>query len=394
MFDEPFDFVRPLAIAIAALVVRAEGHEPGGGVAPAPGGDQATPAAAAAAVPPPLTPSEAFEQTLPPASPRVIPTPPPHRSRCRTHQLPPQPSETAEPAAGGAAAPPPSAAATRSRLRGNHRHPLGGLGRRLDARARRALPRRGLGSKPDCSGPKDARVFSSGTVRGRAAGRRRMDPAQGIGLVDHSKSDRQHPGDPRCRHRRRVRHGFFRLRVLRFSAAGWRVHRASPGRGRDARSRAAARASTGRPWRRRRVRGRRCWWSSDKPDFLGAVRLHRERHAAAFGLARIRMWRWLAITTIVFGHAVVTSSRWTSYQPLLHRRAFSIIVGFLLARCTRRIRLPVRPGGRRETRQDRADLVGSLAVYLFAATLMVRLLSPHRSGHDRVRDPDRGDGCS
>ena len=38
MFDDPFVFFA-LVIAIVALIIRAEGHEPGGGAAPAPGGD-------------------------------------------------------------------------------------------------------------------------------------------------------------------------------------------------------------------------------------------------------------------------------------------------------------------------------------------------------------------
>ena len=41
--------------------------------------------------------------------------------------------------------------------------------------------------------------------------------------------------------------------------------------------------------------------SSDKPDFWALYVYIAIVTAAAFGLARIRMWRWLAITTIVLG---------------------------------------------------------------------------------------------
>ena len=67
---------------------------------------QATPAAAAAAVPPPLTPFEAFERTLPPASTAAAPTPPPIVPDAES-VAPVAPSETSEQAAGGAAPPPP-----------------------------------------------------------------------------------------------------------------------------------------------------------------------------------------------------------------------------------------------------------------------------------------------
>src|SRR6202011_3642877 len=40
--------------------------------------------------------------------------------------------------------------------------------------------------------------------------------------------------------------------------------------------------------------------SSDKPDFWALYLYLAVATAAAFGLARIRLWRWLAVTTIVF----------------------------------------------------------------------------------------------
>ena len=62
-----------------------------------------TTAAPATAVPPPLTPFEAFERTLPPASLGVAPGPPPIVPDVE----PVAPAEAAQEAAGGPAAPPP-----------------------------------------------------------------------------------------------------------------------------------------------------------------------------------------------------------------------------------------------------------------------------------------------
>ena len=104
----------------------------------APGGDRGDRRPPPRPVPPPLTPLEAFEQTPPPTSPRGRATTAAHRSRrgirraCCAVRAPEQ-------AAGGAGGATAAAAATRSRLRGNRRHPLGGVDRRADAGARRVL---------------------------------------------------------------------------------------------------------------------------------------------------------------------------------------------------------------------------------------------------------------
>ena len=69
--------------------------------------------------------------------------------------------------------------------------------------------------------------------------------------------------------------------------------------------------------------------ASDKPDFWSLYIYIAIVTAAAFGLARIRMWRWLAITTIVFG------TLWTlvamGVPGLLAPHAFSAAAGFALA---------------------------------------------------------------
>ena len=80
MFDTPFDFFA-LVIAIVALIFARKAMNQVAELRPRLEAIGTT-AAAATAVPPPLTPFEAFEQTLPPASPGVAPTAAAHRSRC------------------------------------------------------------------------------------------------------------------------------------------------------------------------------------------------------------------------------------------------------------------------------------------------------------------------
>jgi uncharacterized membrane protein len=69
--------------------------------------------------------------------------------------------------------------------------------------------------------------------------------------------------------------------------------------------------------------------ASDRPDFWSLYIYIAIVTAAAFGLARIRMWRWLAIATIVFG------TLWTlvamGVPGLLAPHAFSAAAGFALA---------------------------------------------------------------
>ena len=74
MFDDPFVFFA-LVIAIVALIVARKAMNQVAELRQRLEAIQATPATAA--VPPPLTPFEAFEQTLPPASTGTAPTPPP-----------------------------------------------------------------------------------------------------------------------------------------------------------------------------------------------------------------------------------------------------------------------------------------------------------------------------
>ena len=69
--------------------------------------------------------------------------------------------------------------------------------------------------------------------------------------------------------------------------------------------------------------------SSDQPDFWALYIYVAVVTAASFALARMRMWRWLAITTIVLG--VLWTLVAMGVPGLLSPHAFSIIAGFALA---------------------------------------------------------------
>ncbi|NOJ38311.1 DUF2339 domain-containing protein [Bradyrhizobium australiense] len=104
MFDDPFVFFS-LVIAIVALIFARKAMNQVAELRQRLEAMQATPATAAAAVPPPLTPFEAFEQSLPPASTEATPMPPPIATD--TDSITPAASrEMAEQAASGAPPPP------------------------------------------------------------------------------------------------------------------------------------------------------------------------------------------------------------------------------------------------------------------------------------------------
>ena len=173
MFDSPLDFFS-LLIAIVALIVarkafnqvgdpaRAAGADRGriGGRAKADGGPDA---AAARHL------CKNLNRRWQPLRPASQPNSPRHRAE------PVTPAADAT-ASGATAMPPPLPPPPgRSRLRGAHRHPLGGLDRRADARARRLLP----GALFDRSGPARTRRphHPRRPVRAGAARRRRVDAA-------------------------------------------------------------------------------------------------------------------------------------------------------------------------------------------------------------------------
>jgi uncharacterized membrane protein len=108
--------------------------------------------------------------------------------------------------------------------------------------------------------------------------------------------------------------------------------------------------------------------SSDKPDFWALYLYLAVVTAAAFGLARIRLWRWLAVTTIVF--ALLWTLPCLECGPsMVGPHAFHVIAGFILAAllvvCGFMFGPPA-DGGRIEPISS-----GSLAAYLAGATLIV-----------------------
>ena len=107
--------------------------------------------------------------------------------------------------------------------------------------------------------------------------------------------------------------------------------------------------------------------SSDKPDYWALYIYIAIVTAAAFGLARIRLWRWLAVTTIVFGAA------WMLFDIVradtLGPHAFDIIVSFALAAVLVVAGFMFGPSAE----PGRVEPVSSisLAMFLFGATALV-----------------------
>jgi uncharacterized membrane protein len=113
--------------------------------------------------------------------------------------------------------------------------------------------------------------------------------------------------------------------------------------------------------------------SSEKPDFWALYIYLAIVTAAAFGLARIRLWRWLAITTIVF--ALLWTLPCLQCGPsMIGSHAFHVIAGFtlsaLLVVCGFMFGPPA-DEGRIEPISS-----GSLAAYLLGAT-MIALMRFH-----------------
>ena len=108
--------------------------------------------------------------------------------------------------------------------------------------------------------------------------------------------------------------------------------------------------------------------SSDKPDFWALYIYLAIVTAAAFGLACIRLWRWLAVTTIVF--ALLWTFPCLQCGPsMVGPHAFHVIAGFVLAAllvvCGFMFGPPADEG------QIEPISSGSLAAYLAGATMIV-----------------------
>jgi uncharacterized membrane protein len=108
--------------------------------------------------------------------------------------------------------------------------------------------------------------------------------------------------------------------------------------------------------------------SSDKPDFWAMYIYLAIVTAAAFGLARIRLWRWLAVTTTVF--ALLWTFPCLQCGPsMVGPHAFHVIAGFVLAAlmvvCGFMFGPPADEG------QIEPISSGSLTAYLAGATMIV-----------------------
>ena len=108
--------------------------------------------------------------------------------------------------------------------------------------------------------------------------------------------------------------------------------------------------------------------SSDKPDFWALYIYLAIVTAAAFGLARVRLWRWLAVTTIAF--ALLWTFPCLQCGPsMVGPHAFHVLAGFILAAllvvCGFMFGPPADEG------QVEPISSGSLAAYLLGATLIV-----------------------
>ncbi len=108
--------------------------------------------------------------------------------------------------------------------------------------------------------------------------------------------------------------------------------------------------------------------SSDRPDFWALYVYLAIVTAAAFGLARVRLWRWLAVTTIAF--AVLWTLPCLQCGPsMVAPHAFHVLAGFVLAAllvvCGFLFGPPADEG------QIEPISSGSLAAYLVGATLIV-----------------------
>jgi uncharacterized membrane protein len=108
--------------------------------------------------------------------------------------------------------------------------------------------------------------------------------------------------------------------------------------------------------------------SSEKPDYWALYVYLAIVTAAAFGLARIRLWPWLAVTTIAFA-LLWTLPCLQCGPPMIAPHLFHVIAGFSLAALLVVCGFALGPSAGEELVEPISS--GSLAAYLFGATLIV-----------------------
>src|SRR6266513_1665957 len=108
--------------------------------------------------------------------------------------------------------------------------------------------------------------------------------------------------------------------------------------------------------------------SSNKPDFWALYIYLAIVTAASFGLARVRLWRWLAVTTIAF--ALLWTFPCLQCGPsMIGPHAFHIMAGFVLAALLVVCGFMFGPSAEQGHIEPISS--GSLAACLFGATLIV-----------------------
>jgi uncharacterized membrane protein len=108
--------------------------------------------------------------------------------------------------------------------------------------------------------------------------------------------------------------------------------------------------------------------SSDQPDYWALYIYLAIVTAAAFGLARIRLWRWLAITTIAF--ALLWTLPCLDCGPsMIAPHLFHVIAGFVLAALLVVTGFAFGPSAGEERVESISS--GALAAYLLGAALIV-----------------------
>ncbi len=116
--------------------------------------------------------------------------------------------------------------------------------------------------------------------------------------------------------------------------------------------------------------------SSGEPDYWALYIYLAIVTAAAFGLARVRLWRWLAITTIVF--ALLWTLPCLDCGPAMTApHLFHVVTGFVLAALLVVCDFAFGPSS--EAEQTEPISSGALTAYLLAATMIV-LYGRHADG--------------